>query len=58
MATKKRAKVVPPRGPASNLRPAGVHEDKKRKMLDRLSKREREMDDLKALGAWAFEDDA
>jgi hypothetical protein len=30
-AKKKRRAVVPPMGPATNLRPAGVHEDKGRK---------------------------
>lgn len=30
-AKKKRGAIVPPMGPPTNLRPAGVHEDKGRK---------------------------
>jgi hypothetical protein len=52
---KKAPKVVPRRGPATNLRKAGPHEDKKRKARKRLDKEEG--NDLVALGAWAFEDE-
>jgi hypothetical protein len=57
MAKKKKPKIVPPRGPATNLRKAGTHEEKKRKALDRLGDRERELDELKALGRWAYDED-
>lgn len=52
---KKSPKVVPRRGPATNLRKAGAHEDKKRKTLTALD--EKENDDLVALGSWAFEEE-
>jgi hypothetical protein len=52
---KKQAKVVPRRGPATNLRKAGPHEDKQREALKALDKKEG--DDLVALGSWAFEED-
>jgi hypothetical protein len=57
MARKKSPKIVPPRGPAANLRPAGAHKDKRRKELERLSDKERELDELKAIGAWALDED-
>lgn len=56
MAKKKKPQIVPRRGPATNLRKAGVHDDKKSKALERLQNRERELDDL-FLGRWAFEED-
>ncbi len=34
MAKKRKRKVVPRLGPPTNLRPAGVHEDKRRKARD------------------------
>lgn len=52
---KKAPKVVPRRGPPTNLRKAGAHQDKTRKALKALDKKEG--DDLVALGAWAFEDE-
>lgn len=51
----KKPKVVPPRGPATNLRKAGAHEDKKRKSLEELD--EKEGYDLVALGTWAFDEE-
>ena len=57
MTKQKKPKIVPPRGPATNLRKAGPHEDKKRKSFQRLEEKEREIDDLKAMGAWAFDED-
>jgi hypothetical protein len=57
MAKKKKPKIVPPRGPATNLRKAGAHEEKKRKTLDDLGDRERELDELKALGRWAYDEE-
>jgi hypothetical protein len=57
MAKKKSLQIVPPRGPASNLRPAGAHQDKRRKKLARLGDKERELDELKAIGACAFDED-
>jgi hypothetical protein len=57
MAKKKKPKIVPPRGPATNLRKAGAHDDKRAKALERLSDQERELDDLKSLGRWAFDED-
>jgi hypothetical protein len=48
-------KVVPRRGPPVNLRPAGVHEDKRRKAL--TAQDERESDELSALGQWALDEE-
>ena len=54
----KTAKIVPRMGPPKNLRKAGAHEDKRDKALERLEKEEqRELDDLSALGSWAFDED-
>ncbi|HYL27759.1 MAG TPA: hypothetical protein VEW74_07975 [Candidatus Nitrosotalea sp.] len=52
---KKKAKLVPRKGPPTNLRQAGAHADKKRKRLQDLDERER--DDLVALGSWALEEE-
>lgn len=52
---KKQPKVVPRRGPATNLRKAGPHAERKREALKALD--EKEGDDLIALGSWAFEDE-
>lgn len=52
---KKKPKIVPRRGPATNLRKAGTHEEKKRKIVRALEKEEG--NDLIALGAWAFDDE-
>ena len=57
MAKKKKPKIVPPRGPATNLRKAGAHDDKKRKTPGRGDIRERALDELEALGRWAFDED-
>jgi len=58
MAKRKKPKIVPPRGPAKNLRKAGTHEDKKRKALQRPAGEEREeLDDLKFFGHWAYNED-
>jgi hypothetical protein len=57
MAKKKKPKVVPRRGPATNLRKAGAHDDIRAKTLERLSDKERELDDLKSLGRWALNED-
>ena len=54
---KKKPKLVPPRGPATKLRPAGAHEDKRRKALEQLGDRERELEDLRTLGRWAYDED-
>lgn len=52
---KKAPKIIPRKGPPTNLRKAGAHEDKKRKELEEREKDEAQ--DLIALGSWAFEDD-
>ena len=57
MTKKKKPKIIPPRGPATNLRKAGAHEDKKRNDLERIEEKERELDDLKAMGVWAYDED-
>ncbi|MBV8498742.1 MAG: hypothetical protein JO003_05775 [Candidatus Eremiobacteraeota bacterium] len=58
MPKRKTAKVVPRMGPPTNLRKAGVHEDKRDKALERLEREEQnELDDLSALGSWAFDED-
>ncbi len=58
MASKKKPpKIVPPRGPATNLRKAGAHEDKRRKNLEQVEADEHALDDLKAMGVWAFDED-
>jgi hypothetical protein len=57
MTKQKNPKIVPPRGPATNLRKAGAHEDKKGKRLERTEEKERELDDLKAMGVWAYDED-
>jgi len=36
--TKRRVALVPPKGPPVNLRPAGAHEDKRRKTRAELEK--------------------
>jgi hypothetical protein len=53
----KKPKLVPRLGPATNLRKAGLHDDKKRKALERLGDREEELDELKVLGRWAYDED-
>jgi hypothetical protein len=57
MPKKKQPKIVPPRGPATNLRPGGAHDDKRRKNRERIDDNEHELDDLTAMGEWAFDDD-
>ncbi|HEX3456985.1 MAG TPA: hypothetical protein VHR97_03440 [Candidatus Baltobacteraceae bacterium] len=57
MPKKKQPKIVPPRGPATNLRKAGTHEDKRRKNQEQIEKNEHELDDLTAIGEWAFDED-
>ena len=57
MAKQNKPKIVPPRGPAINLRKAGAHEDKRRKNLERIEENEHELDDLKAMGVWAYDED-
>jgi hypothetical protein len=57
MPKRKKPKVVPPRGPATNLRPAGAHDDKKRKALERLGDKDVELDELTSLGRWAYDED-
>ena len=54
---KKKSRIVPPRGPATNLRKAGAHEDKRRKALERRSDDENELKELEMLGTWAYEED-
>jgi hypothetical protein len=55
---RKKPKIVPRLGPPTNLRKAGAHEDKRRKDLERLEDTEQqELDDLKALGSWAYDED-
>jgi hypothetical protein len=51
----KKPRVVPPRGPATNLRKAGAHEDKKRKAARATDQKAAE--ELTALGAWAFDEE-
>jgi hypothetical protein len=53
----KKPKVVPRLGPATNLRKAGAHADKKGKALDRVRDEERDLDELKTLGRWAYDED-
>lgn len=55
MKKKKKKVVVPRRGPATNLRKAGPHDDKRRKAPRVLDQENGE--DLVALGTWAFEDE-
>lgn len=58
MPKRKRAKIVPRMGPPKNLRKAGAHEDKRDKALERLGREEQhELDELSALGAWAYDED-
>jgi hypothetical protein len=57
MMAKKKPKIVPPRGPATNLRKAGAHEDKRRKALERASDDEQELKDLEVIGTWAYDED-
>ncbi len=58
MSKPKIAKIVPRMGPPTNLRKAGAHEDKREKTLERLECQEQqELDDLSALGSWAFDED-
>jgi len=57
MPRRKKPKIVPPRGPATNIRKAGAHDDKKAKALVRLEDKEVELHDLETLGRWAYEDD-
>ncbi len=52
---KKKTKIVPRRGPPSNLRTAGAHENKKRKALTVQEQKER--DELLVLGPWALDED-
>jgi hypothetical protein len=55
---RKKPKIVPRLGPPKNLRKAGAHDDKRRKTLERLEDNERqELDDLTAIGSWAYDDD-
>lgn len=51
---KKNPKLVPRRGPATNLRKAGFHDGKKDKTLKALDQKEGA--DLIRLGSWAFEE--
>jgi hypothetical protein len=55
MSKKKKPKTVPRRGPPTNLRNAGAHEDKKRKALSAQEQKER--DELLVLGPWALNED-
>jgi hypothetical protein len=55
MAKKKKPKIVPRRGPPTNLRTAGAHENKKRKAVSAQEQKER--DELLVLGPWAFDED-
>jgi len=52
---KKKPKVIPRRGPPTNLRTAGAYEDKKRKALTAQDQKER--DELLILGPWAMDED-
>ncbi len=51
---KEKPQIVPRRGPATNLRKAGAHEDKKRKAVKTIDENE---DDLLVLGSWAFDEE-
>jgi hypothetical protein len=58
MPKRKKPKLVPRLGPPKNIRKAGVHDDKRRNALERLEDKERqELDELSALGSWAYDDD-
>jgi len=58
MPKPKKPKIVPPLGPPKNLRKAGAHEDKRRKDLERLQNKEQEeLEELKAIGSWAYDED-
>ena len=58
MPKPKKPKIVPRLGPAKNLRKAGAHEDKRRKDLERLQNKEQEeLEELKAIGSWAYDED-
>ena len=59
MAKKKEKgpKLLPRLGPPTNLRKAGVHDDRKTKALERVDRKERDLDDLKAIGQWAYDED-
>lgn len=58
MPKRKKPKIVPRMGPPTNLRKAGAHQDKRDKALEQLEREEqRELDDLSALGSWAFDED-
>jgi hypothetical protein len=51
-------RVVPRLGPPKNLRKAGVHQDKRARALERLEdKEQQELDDLKVIGLWAYDED-
>ena len=52
-----KGKVVPRFAPPTNLRKAGAHDDKRGKALEELSDEERDLDELKSLGQWAYDED-
>jgi hypothetical protein len=55
---RKKPKIVPRLGPPTNLRKAGAHDDKRRKALERAEDTEQqELDDLRTVGAWAYDED-
>ncbi|MBV8066730.1 MAG: hypothetical protein JO113_02050 [Candidatus Eremiobacteraeota bacterium] len=57
MAKKQKPEIVPRRGPATNLRKAGAHEDKRRKAQERPADDDQELRDLETLGSWAYDDE-
>jgi len=57
MAKRNKAKVVPRLGPPRNIRKAGPHADKRPKKQERLDREQRELDDLKTIGSWAYDED-
>jgi hypothetical protein len=56
---RKKPKIVPRLGPPKNLRKAGAHEDKRDKAREQLDdKEQQELDELTAIGSWAYDDDS
>ena len=58
MPKRKKPKIVPRLGPPKNLRKAGAHDDKRRRALERLEDEEQDqLDELTAIGSWAYDED-
>ena len=52
---KNKIEIVPRKGPPTNLRSAGAHENKKRKAMTAQEQKER--DELLVLGPWALDEE-